>query len=310
MFEGEVDYVYPELDARTRTLPVRLRFDNREGLLRPNMFGAATLEPEAAREAVTVPSEAVIRTGRAERAILKTGEGRFVPRLVTTGPGGDFGAGGRIEIVQGLAPGEEVVASAQFLIDSESALGAGLARLAPTEAEPAHGARRAHRGGPGAAFGHTIRHRKIEPLGWPALETRFAARADVDLDGLEPGAEVEFAVIRGADGLLALVALGADDGIAADGRRNPPRGHWPTDGLTVEHEPIPELGWPAMRMDLPASGFDPPLGAPLGEPGGVRSRGERRRALRHRRGAPGGERRGRSGTRRRDGGGTRRPGCG
>ena len=263
VFEGEVDYVYPELDARTRTLPVRLRFDNREGLLRPNMFGAATLEPEAAREAVTIPSEAVIRTGRAERAILKTGEGRFIPRLVTTGPGGDFGAGGRIEIVQGLAPGEEVVASAQFLIDSESALGAGLARLAPTEAEPAHGAGVLTEVDP-ARRSVTIRHRKIEPLGWPALETRFAARADVDLDGLEPGAEVEFAVVRGADGLLALVALGADDGIAATGAGIL---HAVTaDGwLTVEHEPIPELGWPAMRMDLPASGFDP-AGAPLGEP--------------------------------------------
>lgn len=262
-FEGEIDYVYPELDARTRTLPVRLRFDNREGLLRPNMFGAATLEPEAAREAVTVPGEAVIRTGRAERVILKTGEGTFLPRLVTTGPGGDFGAGGRTEIVQGLAPGEEVVASAQFLIDSESALGAGLARLAPTEAEPAHGT------GVLAAVDAArrsvaIRHREIDALGWPALETRFAARADVALDGLEPGAEVEFSVVRGADGLLALTALGADDGIAATGAGIL---HAVTaDGwLTVEHEPIPELGWPAMRMDLPASGFDP-AGAPLGEP--------------------------------------------
>ncbi|WP_291734698.1 efflux RND transporter periplasmic adaptor subunit, partial [Leisingera sp. F5] len=138
-FEGEIDYIYPELDPKTRTLPVRLRFDNSEGLLRPNMFGTVSLVPARTRTALTVPSEAVIRTGSAERVILKTGEGTFKPRLVTSGLRDNFGEGGRTEIVQGLAPGEEVVASAQFLIDSESALSAGLMRMAPTDETPARG---------------------------------------------------------------------------------------------------------------------------------------------------------------------------
>jgi Cu(I)/Ag(I) efflux system membrane fusion protein len=74
-FEGVVDYVYPELDPETRTLPVRLSFDNSEGLLRPNMFGNVSLIPNEMRMALTVPTEAIIRTGSAERVILKTGEG-------------------------------------------------------------------------------------------------------------------------------------------------------------------------------------------------------------------------------------------
>ncbi len=262
-FEGAIDYVYPALDPKTRTLPVRLRFDNAEGLLRPNMFATVTLEPAETREAVTVPAEAVIRTGRAERVILRTGEGAFRPRLVTTGLTDGFGAGGRTEIVQGLAPGEEVVASAQFLIDSESALAAGLMRMAPTESAPARGAgvlvaldperRRA-----------TIRHEAVAALGWPAMETVFALHGDVPLDRLAPGDAVKFAAARGADGLLALVELRSDDGIAATGT-GVVEALLPDGTITLTHDPIPELGWPAMTMDMQVAGFDP-RSAPLGEP--------------------------------------------
>ncbi len=264
VFEGEVDYIYPELDPQTRTLPVRLRFDNAEGLLRPNMFGRVTLVALAEREAVTVPSEAVIRTGRADRVILKIGEGTFRPRLVTIGLKDGFGAGGRTEIVQGLQPGEEVVASAQFLIDSESALNAGLLRMAATEAEPVRGTGElvALDAGRRSAL---VRHEPIPALDWPAMETRFAIRADVALDRLDPGTAVEFAAVRGADGLLALVELGSDDGVDATGT-GVVHAVTPDGKLSLSHDPIPELGWPAMRMDMPVAGFDPdtvPLDTPV-----------------------------------------------
>jgi Cu(I)/Ag(I) efflux system membrane fusion protein len=97
VFEGRVDYIYPELDAKTRTLPVRLVVDNAEGLLKPNMFATVALSPGASRLALTVPTEAIIRTGSAERVILKTGEGTFAPRLITTGLRDDFDEGGRTE---------------------------------------------------------------------------------------------------------------------------------------------------------------------------------------------------------------------
>lgn len=263
-FEGEVDYVYPELDAKTRTLPVRLWFDNAEGLLRPNMFGNVSLVPKETRTALTIPTEAIIRTGSAERVILKTGEGTFKPRLVTTGLRDNFGEGGRTEVVQGLAPGEEVVASAQFLIDSESALNAGLMRMAPTDEAPA--------GGTGILVAldrdtrvATIQHGALESLDWPEMTSRFSVRAGVALEGLTIGQEVAFLAARGADGRLGLIELGGDDGIAATGSGTALA--VTEDGkLTLAHDPIPVLGWPAMEMDLSVAGFDPasvPLDAPI-----------------------------------------------
>ncbi|MGK7651989.1 efflux RND transporter periplasmic adaptor subunit [Roseovarius sp. B08] len=263
VFTGEIDYIFPELDAETRTLRVRLRFDNDEGLLRPNMFAKVALVPNEARQALTVPSEAVIRTGRAERVILRLADGNFRPRLVTTGLRGGFAEGRRTEIVQGLAPGDEVVASAQFLIDSESALNAGMMRFAPTDAEPAMGkgvllsldtqTRRAR-----------IAHAPIEALGWPAMETEFALRSDVYLEDLTEGQDVEFEAVRGADGLIALTRLGRDDGVDATGE-GVVHAVTPEGKLTVSHDPIPALGWPAMKMDLDVQGVDT-AAIPLGEP--------------------------------------------
>ena len=285
VFKGEIDYIFPELDSTTRTLRVRLRFDNRAGLLRPNMFANVSLTPRATREVTTIPSEAVIRTGRAERVILKTADGMFRPRLVTTGLRGGFGDGRRTEIVQGLNPGDQVVASAQFLIDSESALNAGMMRFAPTEAEPATAA------GTLIALDKdrrqaAIRHEAITSLDWPAMETVFAIHSDVALDRLSVGDAVKFKAVRGADGLLALMSLGRDDGIDATGT-GLVHAVTPDGKLSLSHDPIPSLGWPAMKMDMPVAGVDPgavPLDTPIefdlakGEDGlftvvGVRTRG-------------------------------------
>ena len=253
-FEGRIDYIYPELDPQTRTLPVRLKFDNSDGVLRPGMFGKVSLVPGGERIALTVPSESIIRTGSAERVIVKTGTGTFKPRLVTTGLRDAFGEGGRTEVMQGLAPGEEVVASAQFLLDSESALSAGMMRMAPTEAAPAFGT------GTLVALNAegrmaTIRHGALEALDWPAMTTDFALRADVPLEGLEPGLEVAFRAVRGADGLLGLTALGRDDGVAATGTGRV-KAVTPDGKLALTHDPIPALEWPAMEMDMPVEGVD------------------------------------------------------
>src|SRR6056297_1747619 len=263
LFRGEIDYIFPELDAETRTLRVRLRFDNDKGLLGPNMFAKVALVPGETRQALTVPSEAVIRTGRAERVILRLTDGSFRPRLVTTGLRGGFTDGRRTEIVQGLAPGDEVVASAQFLIDSESALNAGMMRFAPTEADPATGkgvllsldtgTRRAR-----------IAHAPIEALGWPAMESEFALRSDIYLADLTVGQDVEFEAVRGADGLIALTRLGRDDGVDATGE-GVVHAVTPEGKLTVSHDPIPALGWPAMKMDLDVQGVDT-AAISLGEP--------------------------------------------
>ncbi len=125
VFTGQVEYVYPVLDARTRSLKVRLRFDNPEGLLKPNMYADVTIYAKPRRKVLTVPIDAVIRTGRQARVIVHLGEGRFKPVTVRTG----VESGERVEILSGLEEGQEVVVSSQFLIDSESSLRSALMRL-------------------------------------------------------------------------------------------------------------------------------------------------------------------------------------
>lgn len=124
VWEGSVDYVYPTLDASTRTLRVRIRFDNPGESLRPNMFARVTLFSRNSEPVIHIPREALIRGGEFDRVALDLGGGRFHSRRVTAG----FEAGDRVEIRAGLEAGERVVTSGQFLIDSESNLAAALER--------------------------------------------------------------------------------------------------------------------------------------------------------------------------------------
>jgi membrane fusion protein, copper/silver efflux system len=138
VFEGEVDYIYPELDPVTRTLQVRLKFSNTEGLLQPNMFADVAIYGGPEKDALSVPREAVIFSGREERVILSLGEGRFRPAVVTVG----MRTPERIEILEGLQEGDTVVTSAQFLIDSEATLRGAFNRMQP--AAPEQGTGHAH----------------------------------------------------------------------------------------------------------------------------------------------------------------------
>lgn len=128
-WEGEVAYVYPELDARTRTLRVRLQFDNPEEALKPNMYANVRLYAGPRDDVLIIPRQALIDSGREVRVIVDQGEGRFVPRKVAAGmQSGDY-----IEVLSGLEEGERVVVSGQFLIDSEASLKASLQRMQGAE---------------------------------------------------------------------------------------------------------------------------------------------------------------------------------
>jgi len=122
---GTVDYVYPELDPKTRTLKVRLRFDNEGETLRPNMFARVVIDGSAIDNIVHVPREAVIRGGSSSRVVVALGDGKFQSREVLIG----IESGDRVAIRRGLEAGEPVVTSAQFLIDSESNIDAALQRM-------------------------------------------------------------------------------------------------------------------------------------------------------------------------------------
>ena len=122
---GTVDYVNPELDPRTRTLKVRLRFDNESAKLLPNMFARVVIEGVPVKNIVHVPREAVIRGGSSSRVVVDLGDGRFESRKVLIG----IESGDRVAIRRGLKEGERVVTSAQFLIDSESNIESALERM-------------------------------------------------------------------------------------------------------------------------------------------------------------------------------------
>ncbi len=117
-FTGRLTYIYPYAERATRTVKARLEFENSEFLLKPDMFADVTIQAGARREAVAVPAEAIVRSGLREQVFVLRGPGKFEPREVTIGVSSD----GWTEIRDGVAPGEQVVVSAQFLIDSESKL--------------------------------------------------------------------------------------------------------------------------------------------------------------------------------------------
>ena len=116
-FGGRIIAVLPTAQADSRTLSVRIELNNRGGRLRPGMFASVALGGDA-KPALLVPSEAVIRTGTRTIVMLATGDGRYHPAEIRTGREG----GGQTEILGGLAVGEKVVASGQFLLDSEASL--------------------------------------------------------------------------------------------------------------------------------------------------------------------------------------------
>ncbi len=124
-WSGEVEYIYPDLDPVTRTLRARLRFDNTERLLMPNMYAHVEIHGEPAREILTIPNEALIHGADMTRVVISLGNGSFEVREIRAGMESDD----RVEVLSGLEEGEEIVVSAQFLIDSEASLNAGLQRL-------------------------------------------------------------------------------------------------------------------------------------------------------------------------------------
>jgi len=123
-YEGKVTFIHPTVDEKTRTLTARAEIVNRDGALRPGMFATARIVPRGQMR-LSVPEGAVLPTGTKNLVFVNRGDGQFVPRDVEVGARGDS----LVEIVHGLKPGDEVVASATYLLDSESNLAAAMQGL-------------------------------------------------------------------------------------------------------------------------------------------------------------------------------------
>jgi Cu(I)/Ag(I) efflux system membrane fusion protein len=131
-WHGTVDYIYPDVSAMTRTIKVRLRFDNPDLRLQPNMYARVTLDARDAdagaqpqSSGIFIPEQALIRTGQNQRVIVALGDGRFDVCPVEAG----FSTGDKVQILKGLHAGQRVVTSAQFMIDSEANVSAAALRL-------------------------------------------------------------------------------------------------------------------------------------------------------------------------------------
>ena len=131
-WEGKVDYIYPTMDSSTRTLRLRLRFNNEGYFLKPNMFAQVSIFTQSDSNSepnVEVPSEAVIRTGTQNRVVLALGEGKFKSVEVSIGSVLATDEGSFTEILSGLVDKDIVVTSAQFLLDSESSISSDFIRI-------------------------------------------------------------------------------------------------------------------------------------------------------------------------------------
>lgn len=125
VWKGTVEYIYPTIDAKTRSLKVRLKFDNTDMALKPNMYADVRILASPKKDVLTIPREAVIQIGKEQRVIVALGDGKFIPMPVSTGLETDD----IVEIVSGVREGDEVVVSSQFLIDSEASVKAALMKM-------------------------------------------------------------------------------------------------------------------------------------------------------------------------------------
>jgi len=208
VWEGKVEYIYPTLDPKTRTLKVRLRFENPDEKLKPNMYANVKIYGGAKEDTIVIPLEALIRTGREERVIIALGEGRFEARTVKTGiESGEF-----VEILEGLDADENVVTSGQFLIDSEASMRASLNRMSGADsAESSDTSADVSKAVSGNGVIKAInaedntlnlQHDPIDELGWPAMTMDFSVMGDVDLSGLSVEQTIMFQLEKHGDNYM------------------------------------------------------------------------------------------------------------
>jgi Cu(I)/Ag(I) efflux system membrane fusion protein/cobalt-zinc-cadmium efflux system membrane fusion protein len=125
-YQGEVLFIYPFMDPKTRTARLRLSFPNPDNTLKPGMYANVTLQSALPEKRLVVPQEAVIDSGVRQRVFVSRGKGKFEAREVTVGvEGNDY----LFEVIDGLAEGEEIVVSGQFMLDSESRLKEAIAKM-------------------------------------------------------------------------------------------------------------------------------------------------------------------------------------
>ncbi|MGB2742072.1 MAG: efflux RND transporter periplasmic adaptor subunit [Cognaticolwellia sp.] len=213
-WKGKVDYIYPTLDVKTRTVKVRLRFKNEDGEFKPNMFAQISIHTIGDKSALLIPKEALIRTGNQDRVVLALGEGSFKSVAVRVGRYDSES----VEILEGLSDGEKIVSSAQFLLDSESSKSSDFKRMNHDDDE-------SDEISPSSVWvlaqieslmaEHkmlTLRHEAIPEWNWPEMTMDFIAADSVDFSQLTEGLSLHVEVTNTANGYYQISNIHSPDG--------------------------------------------------------------------------------------------------
>ena len=228
LFQGTVTYIYPSLKAETRTVPVRVELANPGLLLKPAMFAQAEFSVSAKGAVVAVPVSAVIDSGTRQIVLIQQGEGRFEPRNVRLGARSD----NYVEILEGVKEGEQVVVSANFLIDAESNLKAAVSGFSAAPGQSAtkaagHQAEGTVDGIDVKAGTLMLNHGPVASLKWPAMTMEFKTANEALFKALQPGARVavEFIERQPGEWVITSVKPLAQGASAPASAANPHAGH-------------------------------------------------------------------------------------
>jgi Cu(I)/Ag(I) efflux system membrane fusion protein len=217
-WKGSLNYIYPQLDPKTRTLSIRVRIANADHFLKPNMLANLRVLSIAKEATLTIPKQALIKAGPYSRVVKALGEGKYKSVLVEAGFEGVVDGGGEqlIQILSGLAEGDSVVTSAQFLIDSESNIDAELARMSHLSAEAVNTIEKEHLGSKTIKSRGMIEsimpelrkvnltHEPIPELAWPAMKMDFFVSDTVDLDSVAKGDDISFDLLVNPDSTIVI----------------------------------------------------------------------------------------------------------
>jgi membrane fusion protein, copper/silver efflux system len=203
-----VSAILPEVNPATRTIKARIELANPGGQLIPGMFATVSFAPAARKDVLLVPSEAVIQTGKRSVIVVAQGDGKFAPVDIEVG----LDSNGQTEIRNGLQPGQKVVVSGQFLVDSEANLKASTTRMGDIAAPPAvQGADATHRGeGKVESIGKeeiTISHGPIASLQWGPMTMGFKLPATGLPQGISVGNSVNFEIRQTKDGAFQITSI-------------------------------------------------------------------------------------------------------
>jgi Cu(I)/Ag(I) efflux system membrane fusion protein len=247
-WHGAVDYVYPTLNAKTRTVKVRLRFDNPKRELKPNMFAQVVIYAQSDDSSLLVPKEAVIRTGSADRVVLALGEGRFKSIDVKLGR---FDAQ-FVEVLSGLQSGEKIVTSAQFLLDSESSKSSDFKRMNhPVEEQTQVSSAWAMATINSLMSGHrmiNISHEPVSEWDWPEMTMDFDVAQSVDFSQLVQGQRLRVEMQKLDNGSYQVIDIDIPELTTVDGVVNSVMADHRM--LNISRGPIEKWGRPAATMDF------------------------------------------------------------